>query len=68
MRSLIARCYQAPSLHLKQTVTKGAMLFVQGDFTPHQYTAEDGKQGLSLEVNIEKFSFADESKPQGNGQ
>ncbi len=28
---------------------------------------EDGKQGLSLEVNVERFSFADGSKPQGNG-
>jgi single-stranded DNA-binding protein len=42
---------------IQQFVTKGAMLFVQGHFTPHQYTTEDGKQGLSLEVNVEKFSF-----------
>ena len=40
-------------------VTKGAMLFVQGHFTPHQYMTEDGKQGVSLEVNVEKFSFAE---------
>ena len=49
---------------IKRCVTKGSMLFVQGDFTPHQYTTENGKQGLSLEVNVEKFSFADGSKPQ----
>lgn len=42
---------------IKRSVTKGAMLFVQGDFTPHQYTTKDGKQGLSLEVTIEKFSL-----------
>ena len=53
---------------IKRSVTKGSMLFVQGDFTPHEYTMEDGKQGLSLEVNIEKFSIADESKPEGNSQ
>ncbi len=34
----------------------------------NQYTTEDGKQGLSLEVNIEKFSFAGGSKVQENGQ
>ena len=28
----------------------------------NQYTDEDGKQGLSLEVNSEKFSFAGERK------
>ena len=44
---------------IKRSVTKGSMLFVQGDFTPHQYTTEDDEQGLSLEVNVEKFSFAD---------
>jgi hypothetical protein len=38
------------------------MLFVQGHFTFHQYTTEADKQEVSLEVNIEKFSFADESK------
>ena len=44
---------------IKRSVTKGAMLFVQGAFTSHQYTAEDGKQEVSLEVNVEKFSFAE---------
>ena len=53
---------------MKRSVTKGAMLFVQGDFTPHQYTTEDGKQGLSLEVNIKRFSFADESTPKRDSQ
>ncbi|TMD69636.1 MAG: single-stranded DNA-binding protein [Chloroflexi bacterium] len=53
---------------IKRSVTEGSMLFVQGDFTPHRYTTEDGKQGLSLEVNVEKFSFVDGSKLQGNGQ
>ena len=53
--------------NIQRSVTKGAMLFVQGDFTPHQYTTEDGKQEVSLEVNVERFSFAGGSKPQGNG-
>jgi single-strand DNA-binding protein len=41
----------------QQRVTKGSMIFVQGDFTPHEYTTEEGKQQVSLEVNVEKFSF-----------
>jgi single-stranded DNA-binding protein len=53
---------------IKRSVTKGAMLFVQGHFTPHQYTTEDGKQGVDLEVTVNKFSFADESKPEENSQ
>ena len=52
---------------IQRSVTKGSMLFVQGHFTPHQYISEDGKQEVSLEVNVEKFSFAAESKPEGNG-
>ena len=59
-------CYAwgGPAETIKQTVTKGSMLFVQGHFTPHQYMTEDGKQAINLEVNVEKFSFADGSKPQ----
>src|SRR6266566_3361763 len=51
---------------IKRSVTKGALLFVQGDFTSHPYTTEDGKKEVSLEVNVERFSFADGSKPQEN--
>jgi single-stranded DNA-binding protein len=49
---------------IEQSVTRGSMLFVQGHFTPHLSTTEDGKPEMSLEVNVEKFSFADESQPQ----
>ncbi len=53
---------------IKQIVTNGAMLSVQGGFTTNQYMAEDGKPEVSLEVTIEEFSFADGSKPQGSEQ
>jgi len=53
---------------IQRSVTKGAMLFVQGHFTPHQYTTEDGEQEVSLEVNVEKFSFADGSKTEQNNR
>ena len=44
---------------IQRSVTKGSMLRVQGHFTPHQYLTEDGKQEVSLEVNVETFSFAE---------
>jgi single-stranded DNA-binding protein len=53
---------------IQRSVTRGSMLFVQGHFTPHQYMTEDGKQEVSLEVNIEKFSSVDGSKPEENDQ
>ena len=53
---------------IKQSVTKGTMLFVQGPFTFHQDTMEDGKPGVNFEMTVETFSFADESKPDGNSQ
>ena len=53
---------------IQRSVTKGSMLFVQGHFTPHHYMTEDGKQEVSLEVNVETFSFADGSKLQENSQ
>jgi single stranded DNA-binding protein len=63
-------CYAWGSLAetVKRNVTKGSMIFVQGGFTPHEYTTEEGKQGVSLEVNVEKFSFADGSKQEGKSQ
>ena len=48
---------------IKQSVTKGTMLFVQGPFTFHQDTMQDGKPAVNLEVTVETFSFADESIP-----
>src|SRR6266516_3869004 len=53
---------------IQQLVTKGSMLFVQGHFTPHQYITEGGKQEVSLEVNVEQFSFADGRELQENDQ
>lgn len=53
---------------IKQSVTKGTLLFVQGPFTFHQDTVEDGKPAVNLEVTVETFSFADESKPDDNSQ
>jgi single stranded DNA-binding protein len=53
---------------IQRSVTKGSMLFVQGHFTPHQYLTEDGKQEVSLEVNVETFSFADGSTSQEQQQ
>ena len=46
---------------IERCVTRGSVLFVQGHFTPHLSTTEDGKPEMSLEVNVEKFSFADEA-------
>ena len=45
---------------IERYVTRGSMLFVQGHFSSHLSTAEDGKPEMSLEVNVEKFAFADE--------
>jgi single-stranded DNA-binding protein len=47
--------------NIKQSVTKGTMLFVQGPFTFHQDMMQDGKPAVNLEVTVETFSFADES-------
>jgi len=42
---------------VEKYVIKGSTLFIQGDFTPRQYTTRDGKPGISLDVTVEKFSF-----------
>ncbi len=53
---------------IKQSVIKGTMLFVQGPFTIHQNTIEDGKPGVNLEMTVETFSLADESIPDDKSQ
>ena|SRR5215469_4482574 len=53
---------------IEHSVTKGSMLCVQGHFTPHQYLTEDGKQEVSLEVNVETFSIASGSTAQEHDQ
>lgn len=48
--------------NIQNAVTRGSMLFVQGHFSYKPYTSEDGKQAVSLEVNVEQFHFASESE------
>jgi single-strand DNA-binding protein len=54
---LICQSWGDQAETIKRFVTKGAMLFVQGHFTPYQYTMEGGQQGVRCEVTVEKFSF-----------
>jgi single-strand DNA-binding protein len=42
------------SKHLK----RGQMVFVQGDLSVRQYTTKDGRNGISLDVTVDKFQFA----------
>lgn len=53
---------------IKQSVTKRTMLFVQGPFIIHQNTIEDGKPGVNLEMTVETFSLAQESKSDDKSQ
>lgn len=47
---------------IQSCITKGTMLFVQGHFSYQPYTTEDGRQTVSLEVNVEQFQIAAESE------
>lgn len=43
---------------IEQHVRKGMMLFVQGYAEFRTYVTKDGRQGSSIDVTIDKFSFA----------
>lgn len=43
--------------------SKGRQVFVQGDLAPRTYTTRDGKQGMSLDVNVSTFQMLG-AKPQ----
>jgi single-strand DNA-binding protein len=47
---------------IQRSVTRGSMLFVQGHFSYQPYITEDGKQAVSLEVNVEQFQLVAESE------
>ena len=47
---------------IQSSITKGSLIFVQGHFSYQPYTTEDGKQAVSLEVNVETFHLAAESE------
>ena len=42
---------------LNQYVEKGSQLFIQGELDVRTYTTRDGKQGFSLDVIVDKFTF-----------
>ena len=42
---------------LNSHVKKGQQLFVQGDFSPREYTTRENQQRTSLDVTVEKFQF-----------
>lgn len=49
---------------IEKYVTKGQMLFVQGELNLRTYTTKDGKTGFSMDVTVEKFAFAGGKKPE----
>lgn len=51
---------------LERYVHKGDTLFIQGELNVRTYTTKEDKQGFSLEVTVDKFSFAG-SKSTGTG-
>lgn len=46
--------------------TKGRQVFVQGSLSPRTYTTRDGKQGISMDVTVERFELLG-SKPPTQG-
>ncbi len=50
---------------INQYAQKGVRLFVQGEFSPRDYTRKDGTQATSLDVVVDKFVFLSQAqKPQ----
>lgn len=45
---------------------KGQQLFVQGELSPRAYTTNEGKQGVSLDVTVDKFSFVGNNSNAGS--
>ena len=51
---------------LNTYVKKGNQLFVQGELDALPYTTTDGKNAISLDVIVDKFSFIGSKREEGN--
>lgn len=61
-------CWRALAEMVAAHVKKGQQVFVQGDLNIRQYVTKDGKSGMSLEVTVDKFTFAGGAKKEAAPQ
>lgn len=59
--------FRAAAETLNTYVKKGSQLFVQGELDARPYTTRDGKNAISLDVIVDKFSFIGSKREESSG-
>lgn len=60
-------CWGKQAETAQQIVQKGRLVFVEGRFTPREWTDRDGNKRTSLEISANDFQLLDSRRDRGEG-
>jgi len=60
-------CWAGLAERAQQMISKGRLVYVEGRFTPRQYTDREGKERMSLDVSASDFQLLDARRDREGG-
>jgi single-strand DNA-binding protein len=60
-------CWAGLAERAQQMITKGRLVYVEGRFSPRQYTDREGQNRISLDVNASDFQMLDSRRDREGG-
>jgi len=60
-------CWAALAERAQQMISKGRLVYVEGRFTPREYTDREGKNRISLDVSASDFQMLDPRRDREGG-
>lgn len=60
-------CWGKQAETAQQIVTKGRLVFVEGRFSPREWTDKEGQKRTSLDVSADNFQMLDSRRDRGEG-
>jgi single-strand DNA-binding protein len=60
-------CWAGLAERAQQMITKGRLVYVEGRFTPREYTDREGKNRMSLDVSASDFQMLDPRRDREGG-
>jgi len=60
-------CWGKQAETAQQIIQKGRLVFVEGRFTPREWTGKDDQKRISLEISADNFQVLDSRRDRGEG-
>jgi len=60
-------CWATLAERARQMISKGRLVYVEGRFTPREYTDREGKNRISLDVSASDFQMLDPRRDREGG-